>query len=1423
MRNFQRYHFKSCPHIPQEVKEEFDKLPKRQHAPKDSADYWVKSAKAKGMVDISASDNDGADGDDGDGICFKDEFDCRRHLTPVPTAGRSVAFGTHTSTSECTSSGVDVACRAPPPPSPPPPPPAAASADKRDETDALLDEFLGAATVNQEDAVNVEGPSDTLQPLPAGVFRSPSPSLLPSLSAIASNRPTPIDGNLSEAIADAHEKRLERVQLAHDLVMTSRTLKTMPPSPEQQACGRYPSDESDAFIEDAADGKSDLLRMLGLDLYELFAGCKPSVTERDETDDFVCPDQDSIDYQGGSSSSGHQPVKRKERDRRQRDYAPLSDLGLPSSLSWMVDILISGGNYGGKEGRFRYRSEKEVELDLKLMIDRHDIYLNNTANPGGVVGSDVLIQAPRHLNIPDKLFGREQCVAQIRDAYHQASHSRGKCHAVFVFGDSGVGKSSLIWHVLESYPAIGRRHVVSVKFDELTYSHSISPIFGAFDEYCAKLIATENPTKLQRLCDVMRRAIDLEGTALLLSLIPSLHLLIGGSHCPDTCTRSFENQGFGANFRLRFVVRLFLQTLASWVSEFGTALTMFMDDLQFADHNSYDIVTALLTDTTLSGVLFLGGCRTSGENYAEGSNLAVLLGLLHDAEMIKLTRIHINNIDKKCVNTLVSESIRIIPRLTKALSDIVFLRTNGNPLFVRQLLQSLVTEHRLVYSVSSRRWTWDLESIQSRSIDDNIIDLLMRKINNLSSEVRLALTMASALGSQFSRLVVGLIELDRDEGNLPLSGFLDAAVDEGLLHETETSYQWTHDRVQEAAYSLLGQKEEQIHLLIGLQLRRELLRRELSESLPTSLSSADDLLFLSVDHMCRGISLIQNYDDKIDLAKLCLRAGKKSVVRSSFPSALVYFNAGRRLLNEDDWARNYDLMHDLTNCCAEMEYTAITGNIASMKQHLDDSFAHSRCFDDKIRSYTTMIYSLCANDSPKEAVKVILEVLEMVGENFPSNMNSAVVLNKLLETQHDLEDIPEDSLTSLPVMKDKQKELSMRFLFQLLHSSFMSGMHDLTALVLLRMVRLSLSYGLCRESADAFVWYGHFLCTSTISSCRPDDGVNDGCIMRADIEKGYRYGQVGMALMQRFDPRELSRVSSAFYGNIAYYKEPFQALIDPLEAAYEASIMVGDVYSAGFCSYFVHQYSLFCGKNLEELLTKMKRTIKSLRELKQMAMLAFQCIDTQCVLNLTDRSMDPAQLNGEYVDLNEMEAKMLWPLLNLAYSYQIWMSYLFGDYEMAVQHAEKRRVVASEHLHGFKTFSRWIRCICMFYDGLACLALLRENSDPQLSRRSKEVIEAMATWAKLSPSNFEHKLELLLAEQAFAERKYDVAATRYGNVVSLAEKRGFINEAALAAECAFIFCQKRGDPVLTEMYRARTVELYEKWGASAKFTRLRDS
>ena len=1362
------------------------------------------------MIDHpAAGENDGTGEEVRGGIRFKHGFDWRRHSVLVPsTVGQSGATDTRPGTrSGDTSSDGSAAV---------PWKVAAPSAGANDhavgisdtdfEKDAL-DEFLGSDLNNfEEEDSMLDALSAHKQPLAGEVGQSP-PVVNPGGESSNKNTDESVcyQGSVSTTMAThpAHQELLERVQLAHNLVVTSLTLQTIPPSSEEQS--RYPSD---AFV-DEDEGKTKSLRTLGLELYELFAGSRPSVSGRATIDgNTSCTDQDDV-YYHDRSNSWHQPRKRRDENRHQQEYSPLSDLGLPSSLSWMVDILISGGNADCDEGKLCYRSEKEVELDLKLMIDCPDIFLYSAADAESIVSGEV--HAHHHLLIPDKLYGREEYGVQLRDAYDRASHSGGQCQAVFVFGEAGVGKSSLIRSVLESYPAVGRRHVVYAKFDELVYSQSVSVIFHAFDEYCARLVATEPASRLDELGAAMLNAIDREGRKLLFSLMPRLRWIISDGSSPDTIglgTNSFENQGAGAHFRLRFAVRVFLQTLASWVSECGTALTIFIDDLQFADHNSHDLVTVLLTDTALSGVLFLGGYRTGWENdTSSGSDLTILLGLLRDAEMIQFTDIHITNIGKNCVNTLVAESIRIIPRLTRPFSDVIFHRTNGNPLFVRQLLQSLVSEQRLVYSVSLRRWTWDLESIQRRPIDNNVLALMIDKINKLSSEVRLALTMASALGFQCSKSTVSLLEVVREEGNLALSDFLDAAVDEGLMDETKSSYRWTHDRVQEAAYSLLSQKEEReaMHFLIGLQLRRAL-----SQASPVSPSSADDLLFLTVDHMCRGISLIQAYDDKIDLALLCLRAGKKSVLRSSFPSALIYFKAGRSLLDEDDWTRNYDLMHDLTNSCAEMEYTA--GDIASMKPLLNDSLAHSISFDDKIRCYITLISSLCANDNPKDAVKVILEVLERVGETFPSTVEPATVFDGLQETQRALADTSHDSLKSLPEMKDKQKALAMSFLNQLHISSYMAGMHNLTALTIFRMVCLSMVYGLCSESPSAFAWYGYFLCSG---------GASKGCAVHHDIEKGYRYGKAGMALSQRFDPRQSIRVSVAFYGSIAFYKEPLQALIEPLEAAYEASMMAGDLYAGGLCSFFACQYSLFCGKNLEDLLRKMTRNIKSLGERKQTAMLAFQVIDKQCVLNLTGRSEDPTKLKGESVDIDEMEAKMLWPLVSLACSYQVWISYLFGKYEMAVQYAEKKKNTDEEYLNGLKVFSRWVRCVYVFYDGLASLALSRKSLDPTLTQRSKDAIDTMKTWAKLAPWNFEHKLELLLAEQAFAAGNYDAAFRSYDNGVNLAEKRGFVDEAAVAAECAFIFFNERGDYGLAEVYRSRAVELYGKWGATAKVTRLR--
>src|SRR5262249_29753742 len=83
------------------------------------------------------------------------------------------------------------------------------------------------------------------------------------------------------------------------------------------------------------------------------------------------------------------------------------------------------------------------------------------------------------------------------------------------------------------------------------------------------------------------------------------------------------------------------------------------------------------------------------------------------------------------------------------LARIVVQKTDGNPLFVTELLKSLYQDQLLDFDRSSGRWRWDAGRIAARGIADNVVDLMVGKLRRLPESTQRAVYLAACVGASF--------------------------------------------------------------------------------------------------------------------------------------------------------------------------------------------------------------------------------------------------------------------------------------------------------------------------------------------------------------------------------------------------------------------------------------------------------------------------------------------------------------------------------------------------------------------------------------------------------------------------------------------------------------------------------------------------
>ena len=221
-------------------------------------------------------------------------------------------------------------------------------------------------------------------------------------------------------------------------------------------------------------------------------------------------------------------------------------------------------------------------------------------------------------------------------------------------------------------------------------------------------------------------------------------------------------------------------------------------------------------------------------------------------------------------------------------------------MFILRLLVSLNDEGLVWYSINSRRWMYDLEKIDLKEMPEDVVKHMMEHMGRLPGNMQTGLKICACLGPSFEEAMLEKARKDADIGE----DFLESCVEDGFLQkEGFSSYKWSHDQVQQAAYGLINLRQrEKLHLLIGSRLL-----------LCTQSPEVDRHIFQIADNVNRGINLLETPEQKGEVAELNLKAGEKVLRQQSFHSAVKYLMTGISLLEDDSWGQKYSLtlrLHD---------------------------------------------------------------------------------------------------------------------------------------------------------------------------------------------------------------------------------------------------------------------------------------------------------------------------------------------------------------------------------------------------------------------------------------------------------------------------------------------------------------------------------
>ena len=1110
------------------------------------------------------------------------------------------------------------------------------------------------------------------------------------------------------------------------------------PEPPEFIAGTlaYMAPEQTGRVNRSIDSRSDLYS-LGVMLYEMLTGTLP-FSASDPMEWVHC-------------HIARQPELPSERRR-----------SVPAPVSAIIMKLLS------KTAEERYQTASGVESDLRHCLAEWEAHgrIHDFA-PGSN-------DTPDRLMIPERLYGRDPEIDTLLTAFDRIV-AGGRPELVLVSGYSGIGKSAVVNELHK--PLVPPRGLfASGKFDQYKRDIPYATLAQAFQSLIRPLLS-KSEEELAKWRVALREALD-PNARLIVELVPELKHIIGEQPpVPELPPQEAQR-------RFQLVFRRFIAVFARPEHP----LALFLDDLQWLDAATLDLLEDLLTRTDLQNLLLIGAYR---DNEVHATHpLVRKLDAIRQAGAA-LQDIVLAPLSREDLGQLLADSLHCEPERAAPLARLIHEKTTGNPFFAIQFISTLADEGLLTFDYGGGRWVWDLHRIHAKGFTDNVVELMVGKLNRLPQETQKALQQFACMGNTAEFEMLGLAY----QGSVAdLHAHLWEAVRSGLIFRAEDSYRFLHDRVQEAAYSLIPKEARaEAHLRIGTLLAAH-----------TPPAKREEAIFEIVNQLNRGTHLITSMDEREGVADLNLVAGRRAKVSTAYESALKYLRAGSALLTEETWGRNYELIFPIEYLIAECEL--LTGQLVEAENRMSRLAERARSGHDFCLVTRLRLTLYTAMDRSDRAVDVFLDWLRRrdgtVWSNHPSRedvMQEYERVWSLLGTRQI------EQLFDMPLITDPDALDTLDVFTEIVTPSLLFDEH-LSSLVVCRMVSLSLEHGNCDGSCFCYVWLGMFA----------GPRFNN-------YKDGFRFAQLGYDLVEK---RGLTRYQARTYMNIGCTVMPWREHVgngrELIRRAFDAAYRVGDLT---FASYSWDQLVTNClavGDPLAETQSECENGLAFARRVQ--FGLVIELCGAQLGLIMTLRGLTSTFGCLDHLEYTELDTeRRLASNPNLVFAEFYYLTrkcearFFAGDAAAAAEASLKADRLVWTSSAQFETAEHQL------YGALAH-ALAWDSASPDqepkhlaaLKRHHKQ----LEIWAEHSPATFENRAAIAGAEIARIEGRVIDAQELYEKAIRSARENGFVHHEAFANELAGRFYAARGFDRIADTYLRDARYCYLRWGADAKVRQL---
>nr|OEJ76471.1 histidine kinase [Desertifilum tharense IPPAS B-1220] len=1210
-----------------------------------------------------------------------------------------------------------------------------------------------------------ESPKPTMA-LPVSEFLAIALQLADILNGLHHNRVIHKDLKPANILIHPDTKQIKLIDFSISSLLPRETQAIQPPSVLEGTLA-YLSPEQTGRMNRGIDYRSDFYS-LGVTFFELLSGQLP-FTSIDPMELVHC----------------HIAV--------QPPLVHTLNCEVPPILSEIVAKLMA------KNAENRYQSALGLKHDLEQCLMQ---WQEKGAMAGFALGQRDLSD---QFLIPEHLYGRDAEVRELLSAFNRVSE--GKTELLLVAGFSGIGKTAVINEVHK--PIVRQRgYFIKGKYDQFQRNIPFSAFVQAFRDLMGQLLS-ETDGHLQQWKACILNALG-ENAQVLIEVIPELEQIVGPQ--PPV----LELSGSAAQNRFNLLFQKFIQVFATP----DRPLVIFIDDLQWADSASLKLLQLLMEDT--GHLLLLGAYR---DNEVSPSH-----PLMQALEEIQSARAAVNTIvlaplDHSSVNQLIADTLSCDLELAWPLTELVMVKTKGNPFFTTQFLKALHEDGLITFNTSGHYWECNIAWVRQLSLSDDVVEFMAQQLQKLPVATQTVLKLAACVGNQFDLATLAIVH---ESSQSETAADLWKALQDGLVLPTSevykfyhqdrqgmrisdrqfnvnppsttlSSYRFLHDRVQQAAYSLIPESQKKsAHLKIGQLLLKN-----------TSSDALEARIFDIVHQINEGSEIIAQQSEKTELARLNLMAGKKAKVSTAYKAAVKYFALGIDMLLESSWQTHYPLTIDLYRECAECEY--LTGSFERAEELFNLILDKAEDKFDRASVYGIQMYlKMTQGENIKASLEAGLKGLSIMGMTLPSTPDvQQAMIQTQLETLHgQMNAIRPVDCFDLPKMTDPVQRVCMSLLADLWASAYMAGAQNLSCLLPILMINLSLKYGNAESSSFAYCLYGMSL-------------ANQG-----DYKTAYEFGSLALKLDRALNNTQfIPKTNNIFAHTINPYNQHLRTNVPISQQSFQASQETGNLVFGVWAVSFLIWAMLIKGDRLSDVYAETEKYWDYVQQVNDANMLYAFTLQRQFLLHLqgisnsTDLLPDSDHLderNTPYIDVWRQKGNFEHGI-NWYCFLKLQLAYLYGRHEEAIAVAEEAEKTLPTNA-GFFPIIQYHFYYPLNLAALYPTAPLEQQNQYWATMQQHQQI--LSNWTEHCPYNFLHRHLLLSAEMAKLSGNRPEASELYDRAIAAAKENEYVQEEALANELAAKFYLEWSKDRIAQEYLIEAYYGYARWGASTKIADL---